>query len=76
MRPQRPDSGRLRRLIADGLTPAQIAERLGFKPQTVRQWLREEGLTVARPRQKALGTGGEGYRVALPQSRGASGRGI
>ena len=75
MRLTRPDADRLRRLVADGLTPSQMAARLGVTPGAVRGWLRAEGLTVLRPRQKAF-SGGEGYRVALPQSRGASGRGI
>lgn len=76
MRPTRPSADRLRRLVADGLTPAQIAARLGVGRTTVYGWLRAEGLSVLRPRQKVLGTAGEGYRVALPQSRGASGRDI
>lgn len=59
MRPARASADRLRRLVADGLTPAQIAARLGVAPSTVRQWLRQEGLAVLRPRQKAFGGWGK-----------------
>ena len=70
MKTRRPESEHLRRLVADGLTPAQIAVRLGASTSSVRSWIHAEGLTIARPRVKSLGAWGPGAYVALPKLGG------
>lgn len=61
MRRERPTPDHLRRLVADGLTPKQIAERLGVGRSTVGGWLKDAKIANPTPGRQALGAWGDGH---------------